>query len=234
MTTTTLSRDAIIEHLDISLDVEFTFIHTEPLADMLIALDRAEQEFLLDWVRRVASTNTQLAHQFLAHASSRIHTIDNDIIESWALHAMDLYDQSGLHAAMNVIRDVDAFIEKAFQREAGAVFEEYAGILTHFAHGLSGRKLSIDEADAVYTDSATIFLPSMLAVLPTKQLNFGLLKVMVAFCWAQTRFGSFRLSVVERLLDAQDDTHFMQLYQNLESLRLEACIQRDQSMTKLQ
>lgn len=250
-----LSRESILQHLDKSLDVEFTFIRTESLADLLQGLQRAEQMFLLDWVRRIASTNIQLAHQFLTHASVRIQNLNSSFIESWALHAMDLYDKSGLHAAMNVIRDVDSFIQTEFQREAGACYEQYAGILLHFTHGLSGRKLNVDlnsePGEAAFTDGENIFLPAIVAVLPTEKQNFTLLKLMVAFCWAQTRFGSFRHDVIERLRmitapwltptgqgeepsahtkePAADSrvARFLQLFHNLESLRLEACIQRE-------
>jgi len=32
------------------------------LADLLLALERLRQDFVLDWVARIASTNIQLAH----------------------------------------------------------------------------------------------------------------------------------------------------------------------------
>jgi len=39
-------------------ELEATIItHTEPLADLLLQLERSRQDFILDWMSRIASTN---------------------------------------------------------------------------------------------------------------------------------------------------------------------------------
>ena len=92
---------------------------------------------------------------------------------AWLLHAMDVYDQKGLYPAREVITNVERFIDNAHERSAGAVFEEIAGVLAHFTHGLSGRQLQLHETetDQVYTDSETIFLPTIVGRLPDGPLS---------------------------------------------------------------
>ncbi len=222
-----LTAQEIEQQLDNLLDVEFSFLKTEGPAAILAELERQEQDYIITWVQRVASTNIQLAYQFINHAVEALDSMDKRIIEAWALHAMDTYDQAGLHKALAVIRDVHNFVQLSHERTAGAVFEEAAGVLTHFVHGLSGRKLKLAEADIAYTDTETIYLPPLLARLPTPEQNFLLYKTLVALLWAQTRFGTFRVKLSDQLQLQSEPEIFLALFQTLETLRLEACLARE-------
>ena len=217
----------IEQQLDSLLDVEFSFLKTAGPAAILAGLERQEQDYIITWVQRVASTNIQLAYQFITHAVDALDSMDKRIIEAWALHAMDTYDQTGLYKALEVIHAVRNFVQLSHERTAGAVFEEHVGVLTHFAHGLSGRKLKLAEADIPYTDTETIYLPPLLASLPTPQQNFLLYKALVALLWAQTRFGTFRVKLSDQLQQQPEQENFLALFQSLETLRLEACLARE-------
>ena len=222
-----LSLEDICARLDTILQAEFTFIRTEQPAEVIAELPRMEQDYILNWVERIASTNIQIAYQFITRAIDALASMDKQIIEAWGLHAMDTYDKSGLHAAMEVMKNLDSFVQDSHQRETGAVLDEVSNVLLHFSHGLSGRQLKLQESQHAWTDTETIFLPSLLAQLPDKQSNFRLYKAMVAMCWAQTRFGSFRVPLQE-VIAQQDKPHqFVKLFHALETLRLEACIKRE-------
>ncbi len=223
----TLSAEEIQARLDTCLEIEFSFLKTGGPSQILARLDHSDQEYILNWVERVASTNIQLAYQFISRAISALDRLDKRIIEAWALHAMDTYDQVGLHPALIVIRNVDDFVHLSHERASGAVFEDEAGVLRHFAHGLSGRQLRLQEAEDAYTDSETIFLPPILAQLSTREDNFLLYKAMVAYFWAQTRFGTFRIRLRDYLEQQSDPETFLALFHSLETLRLEACIGRE-------
>ncbi len=217
----------IEQQLDSLLDVEFSFLKTAAPAAILAGLERQEQDYIITWVQRVASTNIQLAYQFITHAVDALDSMDKRIIEAWALHAMDTYDQTGLYKALEVIRTVRNFVQLSHERNAGAVFEEQVGVLGHFAHGLSGRKLKLAEAEITYTDTETIYLPPLLAHLPTPDQNFLLYKALVALLWAQTRFGTFRIKLSDQLQQQPEPENFLALFQSLETLRLEACLERE-------
>ena len=222
-----LSVTEITERLDDLLDVEFSFLKTEHPAAVIAELDAEEQYYILTWVERVASTNIQLAYQFITQAVEALDSMDRKIIEAWALHAMDMYDQSGLHAALDVIRNVENFVQLSHERTAGAVFEEKVGVLSHFLHGLSGRQLKLDQAENAYTDTETVFLPPLVASLQTTEDNFSLYKITVAFLWAQTRFGTFRAPISELLSRQSKPKRFLSLFHALDACRLEACIERE-------
>ncbi|MGE5027241.1 MAG: nitric oxide reductase activation protein NorD [Betaproteobacteria bacterium] len=222
-----LSAEYIEQALEQWLEVEFTFLQVKDLSASIAALPRKDQDFLLNWVRRIATTNIQIAHQFAHHAIYGIARLDQRVIEAWALHAMDTYDRAGLRPAVKVIKDLDNFVQASHERVAGAVFEDASGVLLNFVHGLSGRHLKLEQGDTAYTDSETLYLPTVVARLQTAEDNFALCKSMVAFLWAQTRFGTFRVDLSEALAAYPDGEKALKQFHALETLRLEACIGRE-------
>ena len=224
-----LEYNEINAFLEKQLDIEFSFLKTEGPARVIAQLSRPDQDFILNWVKRVASLNIQLAYQFITYIVDAVANVDKKIIEAWLLHAMDVYDQKGLYPAREVITNVERFIANSHERTAGAVFEEIAGILAHFTHGLSGRQLQLHEteADQVYTDSETIFLPAIVGRLPTEKDNFLIYKSMVAYHWAQTRYGTFRIRLSDILAQQRKPEEYLSLFHALDTLRLDACIQRE-------
>lgn len=222
-----LSAEQIQSLLDRILDVEFSFIKTQEPANVLAQLQAEKQAYMLQWVQRVASTNIQLAYQFINHAIAALEQMDKSTVETWALHAIDTYDNKGLHSALAVIHNVNDFVELNRAKSVGITFEEKSPVLLHFANGLSGRKLALKQADYSYTDTETLFLPALYSVFDDKESNFLLYKASVSMLWAQTRFGTFRLDVVQKLLSHAQKQHLIPLFHCMETLRLEYFIQRE-------
>ncbi len=222
-----LSAEHIEQLLGNWLEIEFTFIRVDELAASIAAMPRDEQDFLLGWIRRIGTTHIQIAYQFALHAEKLLAHMDRRLIEAWALHAMDTYDRLGLSAAVKVIKEVDHFARLSHERTAGVLFEDVSGIMLNFVHGLSGRRLKLEQGEATYTDSETLFLPAVIARMQKAEDNFTLCKAMVAMMWAQTRFGSFRVDLPQLLGVYQDNERALKLFHALETLRLEACIARE-------
>ncbi len=222
-----LLAEEILKRLDIYLDVEFTFYHNEKHAEILADLPLTQQQYILAWVQRTASTHHELGYQFMVHIVDILKEIDSKTIEAWALHAMDAYDVKGLYPALEVIRNVNNFLQLSHEKEAGAVLEDESAVLLHFVHGLSGRKLKLEEAEQPYTDTETIFLPALVAQLENKKENFKLYKVMVAYCWAQARFGTYRINLDDEVKKSKHPEKFIALFHAVETLRLEHCLARE-------
>ncbi|HYP67310.1 MAG TPA: nitric oxide reductase activation protein [Thiobacillaceae bacterium] len=215
-----LTVEEITRLLEAWLDVEFSFHKVDGLAATIATQDREVQDFVLGWVRRIATTNIQVSYEFAQRAVAALDQFDRRVIESWALHATDSFDRSGLAAALKVIREVENFEALRHQRVNGVHLAEHQTVLLNFLHGLSGRQLKLEAGDGAYTDSETLFLPAVLAQLDTMEDNFILAKALVALMWAQTRFGSFRpdFSVFGRYPDPH---RACVAFNTLEGLRLE-------------
>ncbi|MEJ2693637.1 MAG: nitric oxide reductase activation protein [Candidatus Thiodiazotropha sp.] len=222
-----MNEQQICRLLDDYLEVEFSFRNTSQIAQALHSLDAQRQRFVLDWVRRIASTHIELAYQFAEQSLKAMASMDERMIEAWVLQAMDAYDRKGLHSALEVIQRIDLFVRQGKERACGVVYEEQVGILLPFVQGLAGRKLKLAQGDRLYTDTETIFLPSMMAHLPDRRDNFLLYKAAVAFHWAQVHFGTYHPALSEYLADHPTPDLALRCYHALETERLKASLARE-------
>lgn len=223
-----LTFEEIIERLDVYFDVEFTFIKSEQAAELIVQQTRTTQDFILDLSKRIAATNEELSFQFTLNAIRALDAMDRHMVEAWAMTATDNYDRKGLTPAMTVIRDLDNYVHNAHINACGAILEEEISVLLPFLQGLSGRKLKIAESEdnTAYTDTETIYLPAITALLEESKDNFLIYKASVAFLWAQIQFGTFRLPF-EEILECDDPDSQLKKVTTLETIRLEACIKRE-------
>jgi len=126
-----------------------------------------------------------------------------------------------------VIQQVDSFLESAHAHAEGVAFDEVESILSTFVCGLSGRRLKLAQGESVFTDSETLYLPNITAKLVKSKDNFLLCKAQVAFMWAQTRFGSFRVDFATAFADYPDREQALAAFHALDTLRLEAYMERE-------
>jgi len=214
--------------LHVWLDTEFTYFKVEQLAAELATLTRDEQDFILGWIRRIASTHITLAWQFGRRAPALLSRMERRLLEAWAVHTCDVFDRTGLQTALRVMEEVDSFDETLHRNDAaGALFDDIAPILGNFVCGLSGRRLRIEEGDAAWTDGERIVLPPLIAALPDLDDNFQMAKITVALLWAQTRYGTLRADLAGVATKYADPERALARLYALETLRLSARIARE-------
>ncbi len=212
--------------LDRILEVEFSYRNTAIPAGRIAALDPARQAYIMEWVRRIASTNIELAYQYACRAAEALAALEPEQVEAWALQAMDTYDQEGLHAALAIMRDLEGFVAYSRELAVGAVLQREQGVLLGFLHGLSGRRLRLAPDAHAYTDTETLFLPPVLARLERPKDNFLLYKLTIAGLWAQVRHGTFRAPLQRALADHPRPERLLARFATLEGLRLDAILRR--------
>jgi nitric oxide reductase NorD protein len=222
-----LNAEEITHLLEGWLEADFSFRKVGPTATKIAALGQSDQDFILDWTKRVASSNLEVAWQFARRAPALIGTMDRRLMEAWVLGACDVYDRQGLRHALTVMEEADHFEERQLEMTAGVLFEDVAGVLGNFVRGLSGRRLALEQGKSVHTDTEKLFLPGVLARFPDTADNFKLAKAMVALLWAQTRFGTFRADLALACAGFPDPDRALAQLHGLETLRLSACIQRE-------
>lgn len=222
-----MNAGEITQLLEGWLEVDFSFRKVGPTAEKIAALPVDDQNFILDWTKRVASSNLEVAWQFARRAPALMDSMDRRLMEAWVLGACDVYDRQGLRHALTVMEAADHFAERQLEMTAGVLFEDVAGVLGNFVRGLSGRRLALEQGQHIYTDTEKLYLPGVLARFPDPADNFKLAKAMVAMMWAQTRFGTFRADLIQACASFPDPARALGQLHGLETLRLSACIARE-------
>ncbi|VFN00147.1 MAG: nitric oxide reductase NorD protein [Candidatus Kentron sp. G] len=221
------TAEQIIPILDECLLAEFTFYDTGKPARLLEGLGDEDQAFVLDWVRRIASTNLEIAYRFANMAPQVLTRMDRPLIEGWVLQAVGQYDRAGLRPALAALEDIDLFMSQGQERAAGCLLEDRMGVLLHFVQGLSGRRLKIAPARSAYTDTETLFLPGVMAHLRERRQNFLLYKAQATHLWAQARFGTFHPPLVTLSARYPDPARTLSVFHALEVVRLDGRIARE-------
>jgi nitric oxide reductase NorD protein len=231
MTTNTRTADELYELLEEWLEADLTFHKVAGLSAELAELSEEDCDFILSWIKRIASTHLELGWQFGKRAPKLLARMGARQVEAWAVYACDAYDQLGLRVALQAVEQVENFAanlaHKQLELTAGVMFDEVAGVLGNFVRGLSGRKLTIAQAESVHTNTEKIHLPKVIARLPSTEDNFKLAKAIVALLWAQTRFGTYRADLVACCADFPHPDRALGQLNALETLRLTACIARE-------
>jgi len=221
-------EDRLDEYVDSVLSSRRT---AQQAAERLAWLTRDQQNNILHWVSIVAKTNAELAYQVAYYAASAAVRLDAHGIEAWVLKAIDVFDKTGLHDAIADLKALDVFAELHQLKVSGLLLDDVAGVLQNFVRGLSGRTLNIATGDSIYTDTETLYLPGLLSEYAQRDNNFRLYKAMVVHLWAQTWYGTTNIDwsrIYQGQFAAQpSQRQILNLFHRLETIRLDACIQRD-------
>ncbi|MDE2090032.1 MAG: hypothetical protein KGJ12_08440, partial [Gammaproteobacteria bacterium] len=228
MPETPLTAEQVEERLDQFLEPVLSSRRTAAApARGLTGFDRARQEFVLRWVGIIASSNAEMAFQVASHAAQALKVMDEKAMEGWIIHAMDVYDKAGLHSAVAALKEIESYARELRARASGLVFEEVSRVLEAFVRGLSGRPLKLEAAEQIYTDTETLFLPAIVSRFPRREDNFRLYKAVTVHLWAQTWFGTWRMSLAQAAAGFGDAARAVRAFHALEILRLDACIARE-------
>lgn len=197
------------------------------IAKTISQLSREQQDFILRWVEIITRSNSEMGYQFAALAPQAFTLMDSEEIESWVIHAMDVYDKEGLYSGSAVFKNVNEYAQGIAQKQHGVALDSVSGILELFLCGLSGRRLKLEAHSETYTDTATLFLPHRIAIAATREENFRAYKATAAHLWAQTRYGTFRQDLTPIVARFPDAHAALRLLHFFETVRLDAIIARD-------
>ncbi len=196
----------------------------EEVAEFILATEPQWQNYVLDWVLSVVKTQPEIAYQYALKADQALKVLGVDGTERWLQSSLDVYYAQGLYPAVQVIKNLDQFIQHDRQQQRGLALTEVRGVLQNFLCGLGGRSLDIHPGEHYYTDTEKVFLPEIVDQFEQESDNFAYYKALAVHLWAQTRYGTWRINVAQQL--PEGEKHLTRFYY-LETLRLDACIARD-------
>ena len=196
----------------------------EEVTGFILALEPQWQDYVLNWVLSVVKTQPEIAYQYARKAAYALNILGQQGTESWLQSSLDVYFAEGLYPAIQVIKNLDRFIEQHQQRQRGLALTDIRAILQNFLYGLDGRSLEIHTGEEHYTDTEQVFLPGLVDRFELETDNFAYYKLLAVHLWAQTRYGTWRVDIAGRLPQGQDE---LKRLHYLETIRLNACISRD-------
>ena len=197
------------------------------LISKFAALEREDQDFIYRWADIIGESNDELAGHFVSRAPTAFEVMDQAGVEMWLIAAMDQFDNQGLGTAIEALENITQFSNSYALRHSSCTFDSVSQFLQHFVLGLGGRELLITTDSETYTDTEKLFLPEAVNEHDVHERNFSLYKLTAVHLWSQSWYGTWRYQVVERLLRAADPVSTTAIFNRLECLRLDACIERE-------
>jgi len=196
----------------------------DEVTEAILRLDRSTRLFVFERVVSVAKTQPEIAYQFALQAKHAITLHGREACEHWLQKSLDRFFSNDLHAALQVMKDLDGFILEYWQRQKGLQLDEVRGILQNMVNGLGGPALDIEAGSETYTDSERLYLPVVIDYFDDKIRNFAAYRAILTHLWAQNYYGTWRKNLKPEIKNNPD---LLSRFHYLETLRLNACIKRD-------
>ncbi|MBF0183433.1 MAG: hypothetical protein HQM06_03455 [Magnetococcales bacterium] len=192
-----------------------------PLLEQLANFNESQQQPVLAWLPILSRINPELAYQATQQLLSRLAELDPPSIALWLEAVINRYDQAGLQAALARLRQGP---QRQRQQQATVLLAEVITALQAFVTGLGGRPLLLAESDqpGPYTNTATLFLPPFIDLLPSQAGNRSLYRLLAAHLWALSRFGTFFPQLPEQLHRFAEPEQAACRYLALEAVRVDS------------
>lgn len=214
-------------YAEIEEQLEDMFVELNPkVIERLTEFDIKTQDALLVLIGQAAATSQGLAYQFGERLIKALDIMELETIELWLNQAIDAFDNKGLYGSIAKLDELESFAQHAQDKLTGIAFEDVCIVLEHFIQGLSGRRLKIDIDKQSYTDTETLYLPSMQNYFTAREDNFSLYKCTAVHLWAQTWYGTWHIEPA-LLYEFDNPDKALHWFHVLEAIRLDACIERE-------
>lgn len=168
---------------------------------LLLPVDDRRQ--LLEYVRVIWPISHSLCFSFLEHGGPYLLRYGGEELAEWVRQLLACYEREGLRGARAFMVDSVAGAAAG----SGASLESLRGRLLPFLRGISGMQLELQGSLTAWTDSATIYLPDEVSLLPERPDNERLYVFLACCQWGYLNLGTFadRLTSMSGLVEATDD-----------------------------
>jgi nitric oxide reductase NorD protein len=163
------------------------------LGEILDDLPDDARKETMDQAKALSAIQPELAFHFLLRHRQLMEIPGLEDLGELVKVILDIYDAQGLNPARAFLLDPER--HQAFGRlwGRGLGLHSVYRILLNYLHGLGRAEIHLEEGNAHFTDTVSIFVPPRIALFDRERLNFLLFKVMVTHKFAQIRLGTYRL-----------------------------------------
>ena len=196
-------------------------------AKQLAAFSLSEQERFLKAAEQLAQINSNLAYCFCRDGIEALTKMDEAQWNKWLTTLEQQLHDRGEDAAIQYLKQLDSHLQMITLPQNAVILKDVAPVIERLLTALGGRRLTIQADEETFTDTEQIYLPQHCSDFSDADKNFSFYKVCAVFLWAQLRFGTWRIDIARLLYDPPDSDKAVALFQVLENLRLDACIERE-------
>ncbi len=196
-------------------------------ARRLAAFSLSEQDRFLKAAEQLARHSPKLAHRFCLDGIAAMTSMSGAEWDEWLATIESRLRDKGEPAAIEYLKNLDAHLQMIALPQHAVTLAAIAPVIERLITALGGRRLAVQAGEETFTDTARIYLPKICSVFHDTGKNFSFYKTTAVFLWAQTRFGTWRIDIPRLLYDSPDSDKAVALFQALENLRLDACIERE-------
>ena len=144
------------------------------------ALKEEQQFTLLQAVPAVWPISQNLCHSVLEAGVRCADGLSREKLAEWLRQTLFHYETGGLVGARAFMDQADLNTVSARRKENGVALIDQLARLTPFAKGISGFDLALQQAEKIYTDTETIYLPEEISVFPDSESNLLFYKLIIA------------------------------------------------------
>ena len=195
-------------------------------AKELAAYSLSEQTRFLQTIQAWQKQSPPMAYQLCRYGLPAFKQLKAQDWDKWLHYVQQNLHSHGRRAAIDKLRRFEDYLARSKIAPQAARLEELMPVLSGLLAALGGRPLRIQAGETIFTDTAMVYLPAHYELLPSHEDNYGFYKLAVVFAWAQTWFATWQVDLQALLYDLDDYEHGWSLFQALEGLRLDACIER--------
>ena len=227
-------------------NLEVDFFDEDEIGSILGQIDSFEQparQTVQALCLSLSNASSSLVPRVLAHIGEASTVLSVDELNSWVGRAFDLLDSAGIDQTLAFLGKNSREELSAIIAPAGVLFRDAAPMLEIFLQGISGLDLKISSDHSQYTDTVTVFFPSLQNRFPEREKNLLLYKLSAAFAWAQIVRGTLTqgadvTTLASRFPDHPSDIKTLMsrfteqelaldLYTIIEAFRLKPFLQRE-------
>ena len=165
----------------------------EEITEPLLGLPDAALNEIFRQIAAIWPVSHALCRNFLHAVTNGLNCLHHSQLGDWVKAILAAYESGGLHQARQLLEHVEETFLCTIRGETGISFAEVIGRLQPYATGLAGHPLELTTGQEIYTDTASVYLPARIAIMPKRADNFLLYKLIISFQWAFTTIGTFSL-----------------------------------------
>ncbi len=233
--------ESLISNLALDL---FEEEEIEEVLHTIKGLDAAFRQKSLALCAALSQSASGLVPSILRRIKAASRHLNPPEMEGWVTRAFDIYESKGMDAFFQFLSKTDEEDLSQFKALNGLHLNTVISLLETYLRGISGLPLKIAPDDAPYTDTDTVFLPSIMNVYDDAERNFLLYKLMAVHQWAQISLGTLtpsedtlasfidnqtgeRLDIQQLFIRLPDQGLAIDLYNLLDAFRRDDFLKRE-------